>query len=135
MKGVLVDSNVIVDVFEDDPHWADWSESSLSFHAATGPLFINNVIYSEVSVAFERIEQLEKAIRGCGFILLEIPKEALFLAGKAFLRYRQSNGARMYPLPDFFIGAQAAVLGLPLLTRDTRRFSSYFPTVQLISPQ
>lgn len=135
MRGVLIDSCVILDIFEEDPHWVDWSESILTHYDESHALFINPIIYAEVSIGFKRIEELEKAINGCGFRLLEIPKEALFLAGKAFAKYRRRSGVKASPLPDFFIGAHAAVVGLKIITRDTLRFKSYFPTVELISPQ
>jgi hypothetical protein len=134
MNRILVDSNVLLDVFEDDPHWADWSESMLEHYRLTHVLCINPIIYSEVSIGFTRIEELEKVISGCGIISEEIPREALFLAGKAFLAYRRLRGRKTTPLPDFFIGAHAAVAGYPLLTRDTARVTSYFPGVKLISP-
>jgi hypothetical protein len=135
MKGVLVDSNVILDVFLNDPTWADWSEEALEELSAAHPLFINPMIYAEISIGFERIEELESALRPAGFILLDIPKEALFLAGKVFLKYKKRRGKKRFPLPDFFIGAHAAVLELGLLTRDARRYRSYFPSVRLISPE
>jgi predicted nucleic acid-binding protein len=135
VTGVLVDSSVILDVFEDDPNWADWSESTLYRHSMTGPLYVNPIIYSEVSIGFARIEELEASITGCGLQIIEMPKEALFLAGKAFVNYRRRGGAKTSLLPDFFIGAHAAVAGLKLLTRDTSRVKTYFPTVELISPQ
>jgi hypothetical protein len=134
MKGVLVDSNVILDVFLNDSNWADWSEGALEELSSSHRLFINPMIYAEVSIGFERIEELESALSPAGFVLLDIPKEALFLAGKAFLKYKQRRGKRRSPLPDFFIGAHAAVMELDLLTRDARRYRSYFPSVRLISP-
>jgi hypothetical protein len=134
MKGVLVDSNVILDVFLNDPSWVDWSEGALEALSTANRLFINPMIYAEISIGFERIEELESALRPTGFILLDIPKEALFLAGKVFLRYKKRRGKRRFPLPDFFIGAHAAVMELALLTRDARRYRSYFPSVRLISP-
>lgn len=134
MNGVLVDSNVILDLFLNDPNWADWSEATMEELSAAHRLFINSMIYAEISIGFERIEDLESALRPAGFILLDIPKEALFLAGKAFLKYKKKFGKRRFPLPDFFIGAHAAVMELALLTRDARRYRSYFPTVRLISP-
>ncbi len=97
-------------------------------------LYINSIIYSEISIGFNRIEDLESAIIEAGFQMLDFPKEALFLAGKAFLKYKKKKGARSSPLPDFFIGAQAAVLNIALITRDVSRYRSYFPTVNLISP-
>ena len=135
MKGVLVDSNVILDIFLDDPAWADWSESTLEELSAANRLFINPVIYAEISIGFERIEELESALSHAGLTLLDIPKEALFLAGKAFIGYKKRHGMRRSPLPDFFIGAHAAIMGLQLLTRDARRYRSYFPSVRLISPR
>jgi hypothetical protein len=98
-------------------------------------LYINPIIYSEVSIGFERIEELESAINRGGFQILEIPKEALFLAGKAFLKHKKGKGMKRSPLPDFYIGAQAAVLNLDLITRDASRYRAYFPTVKLISPE
>ena len=133
-KGVLVDSNIILDVFTDDPNWADWSESMLEEYSNVSTLYINFIVYSEISIGFNRIEDLESAIIGAGFQMLDFPKEALFLAGKAFLKYKKKRGARSSPLPDFFIGAQAAVLNIALITRDVSRYRSYFPTVSLISP-
>lgn len=135
MNGLLVDSNIILDVFLDDPVWADWSEATLSEYAIHTPLFINQIIYSEISIGFNKIEELEAAISSSGFQMLEIPKEALFLAGKAFLNYRKLKGEKRSPLPDFFIGAHAAVSGLALITRDKNRYQTYFPTVRIISPE
>jgi hypothetical protein len=135
VKGVLVDSNVILDVFLNDPKWADWSESALEEASASHRLFINPIIYAEVSIGFERIEEIESALGSAGFVWIDIPKEALFLAGKAFLKYRKRRGSRRSPLPDFFIGAHAAVMELALLTRDARRYRFYFPSVRLISPK
>ncbi|MBN2125694.1 MAG: PIN domain-containing protein [Deltaproteobacteria bacterium] len=134
MRGVLVDSNVILDVFLDDPKWADWSESKLNTYDRSGILYINAVVYAEVSVGFDHIEDLESAMTRAGFQILEIPKEALFLAGKAYLKYKKRRGQKTNPLPDFFIGAQAAVLNLDLITRDVSRYRFYFPTVKLITP-
>jgi len=133
-KGVLVDSNIILDVFTDDPNWADWSESMLEEYSNVSTLYINSIVYSEISIGFNWIEDLESAIIGAGLQMLDFPKEALFLAGKAFLKYKKKRGARSSPLPDFFIGAQAAVLNIALITRDVSRYRSYFPTVNLISP-
>jgi len=134
VKGVLVDSNIILDVFLNDSKWADWSESKLEEYSVQTSLYINSIIYSEISIGFELIEDLESAISMAGFQLLEIPKEALFLAGKAYVKYKRRKGVKRTPLPDFFIGAQAAVLDLELLTRDVSRYQSYFPTVKLITP-
>lgn len=135
MRGILVDSNVILDVFLDDPNWAEWSESKLVKFSSITKLFINPVVYSEVSIGFQRIEELEFALNQTGFQMLEISKEALFLAGKAFLTYRKSKGTKRSPLPDFYIGAQAAILKMDLITRDPSRYRTYFPTVQLITPK
>jgi len=134
MKGVLVDSNVILDVFLNDAKWADWSESKLEECSNHSPLYINSIIYSEISIGFTLIEDLELVISRVGFQLLEIPKEALFLAGKAYIQYKRKKGVKITPLPDLFIGAQAAVLNLDLLTRDAARYQTYFPKVRLISP-
>ncbi len=135
MRGILVDSNIILDVFLDDPNWAEWSESKLEKFSSITKLFINPVIYSEVSIGFKRIEELESALTRSGFQMLEIPKEALFLAGKAFLKYRKNRGTKRSPLPDFYIGAQAAIFDMDLITRDVTRYRTYFPTVRLISPE
>jgi len=134
MKGVLVDSNIILDVFLNDLKWADWSESKLEEYSDYTSLYINSIIYSEISIGFESIEDLESAVSKAGFQLLDIPKEALFLAGKAFVEYKRRKGVKRTPLPDFFIGAQAAILDLELLTRDVSRYQSSFPTVKLIAP-
>jgi predicted nucleic acid-binding protein len=135
MKGVLVDSNVILDIFLDDPNWADWSEDALASYAAYTTLYINPMVYTEVSAGFEKIEELESALLKGGFQMLEIPKEALFLAGKAYLKYRAGKGVKRSLLPDFYSGAQAAVLDLDLITRDVTRYRSYFPTIRLICPE
>jgi predicted nucleic acid-binding protein len=134
MKGVLVDSNIILDLFLNDPQWAEWSESTLEKYSQEAAFYINSVIYAEVSIAFTHIEDLETVMARAGFQMLEIPKEALFLSGKAFLKYRKRKGIKIKPLPDFFIGAQAAVLHLDLMTRDVSRYRTYFPSVSLISP-
>lgn len=134
MKDVLVDSSVILDVFLDDPEWGDWSEGVLSKLSGTRSLLINPIIYTEISIGFERIEELEKAVAECGLKMVPLPKEALFLAGKAYLRYRRGKGKKAAPLPDFFIGAHAAVEDLELVTRDVRRIKAYFPSVKIISP-
>jgi len=135
VQAVLVDSCVLLDIFEDDPRWFEWSVSQLEQCARTHALLINSIIYSEISIGFERIEELERQIQALGLKLQAQPKESLFLAGKAFVDYRRRGGQRRSPLPDFFIGAHAAVAGWPLVTRDPRRFSTYFPSVKLIHPQ
>lgn len=131
----LVDTNVLLDLVTNDPVWADWSIRQLDGAAVKGPLIINDVVYAELSVGFERIEDLDDLLDEAGIAMDEIPREALFLAGKAFRRYRTAGGARSGVLPDFFIGAHAAVLGLPLLTRDAKRYRSYFPSVVLMAPE
>lgn len=131
---LLVDTNVLVDVLEDDPEWADWSISQLRAQSKVHPLAINPVIYAELSVAFSTIEALDKIIEDLGLTMLELPRPALFLAGKAFVRYRRQGGKKHNVLADFFIGAHAAVLGCPLLTRDAQRYQSYFPSVKLVTP-
>jgi hypothetical protein len=132
---VLVDTNVLIDVLEDDPHWADWSVAQLRAQSQVHELAINPVIYAELSLAFERYEALDEALRDLGIVLREIPRPALFLAGKAFVRYRRNGGRKSSVLADFFIGAQAAVSGCAVLTRDARRYANYFPTVPLILPE
>jgi hypothetical protein len=134
MNGVLVDSNIILDIFQDDPLWADWSETTLEKYSQQTTLYINPIIYSEVSIGFLLIEDLESAIVKAGFQLLDIPKESLFLAGKVYLKYKKRKGTKTNPLPDFYIGAQAAVLQLDLITRDISRYRTYFPSVKLIHP-
>jgi hypothetical protein len=134
MRGALVDSSIILDVFENDPVWADWSEATLDNYSTRMPLFINPVIYGEVSIGFQRIEELEAALARCGLRMLAIPREALFLAGKAYLKYRRRKGSKAAPLPDFFIGAHAAVENLRLMTRDVKRIKTYFPTVKTVAP-
>jgi len=135
MRGILVDSNIILDVFLDDPNWAEWSVSKLEKFSTITKLFINPIVYSEVSTGFKKIEELESVLNRAGFQMLDIPKEALFLAGKAFLKYRKNRGAKKSPLPDFYIGAHAAILEMELITRDESRYRTYFPTVKLISPR
>ena len=135
MKGLLVDSNVILDIFLDDPKWADWSETALANASYNSKLYINQIVYTEVSIGFKRIEELESALHAGGFQMLEIPKEALFLAGKAYLSYRRNSGTKKSPLPDFYIGAQAAVFNMDVITRDEGRYRTYFPTVRLICPE
>jgi hypothetical protein len=131
----LIDTNVLLDLATDDPVWADWSVRHLDAAAVKGPLVINDVVYAELSVGFERIEELDDLLDEAGVTLEEIPREALFLAGKAFRRYRAAGGARLGVLPDFFIGAHAAVLGLALLTRDAGRYRTYFPSVVMVTPE
>lgn len=134
MNRVLVDANVLLDVLTNDPHWYDWSASQLDACAERAQLCINPIIYAEVSVGFERVEQLDDALSPDAFVRLALPWEAAFLAGKAFLRYRRAKGSRTSPLPDFFIGAHAAIEGMPLLTRDAKRYRTYYPGLELICP-
>jgi len=131
---LLVDTNVILDVIEDDPKWAAWSQAQLDSAALKEVLIINPVIYAELSLAFRRIEELEAMLTKTGLRVEPVPREALFLAGKVFLQYRRRGGPRTGVLPDFFIGAHAAVLDLSLLTRDTSRYGTYFPKLKLITP-
>jgi predicted nucleic acid-binding protein len=131
---VLVDSCVLLDVLLDDPRWGSWSAEQLERLADEAVLVINPVVYAEVSVGFKRIEDLESALPSEWIARFPIPWEAAFLAGKCFVKYRKAGGTRSAPLPDFFIGAHAAVQCLRLLTRDARRYASYFPTVELIAP-
>lgn len=131
---ILVDTNVLLDVLENDTEWGAWSQQRLDSAIAVDTLAINPIIYSELSIAFARIEELESVISEGSLVLEPLPREALFLAGKAFLKYRKGRGTKRSVLPDFFIGAHAAVMQWPLLTRDVRRYRTYFPTVQLIAP-
>ena len=132
---LLVDTNVILDVIQNDPKWAAWSQAQLDAASLKFTLVINPVIYAELSIAYRRIEELEAMLGISGLRMESIPREALFLAGRAFLKYRQRRGTRTGVLPDFFIGAHAAVAGIPLLTRDARRYSDYFPSLELITPE
>jgi predicted nucleic acid-binding protein len=135
MSQVLVDANVLLDIFTEDPRWFDWSARALETCAATAQLCVNPLIYAEVSVGFARIEELDDALPSADFTRLPVPWDAGFLAGKAFLRYRRGKGTRRSPLPDFYIGAHAAIAGIPLLTRDATRYRTYFPTMRLICPE
>jgi predicted nucleic acid-binding protein len=131
---VLIDTNILLDVLQNDPEWAPWSQEQLDAAAATDTLAINPIIYSELSMAFARIEELDTVIEEGSLNIEAIPKEALFLAGKVFLTYRKSQGTKHNVLPDFFIGAHAAVMHWPILTRDVGCYSTHFPSVQLITP-
>lgn len=131
---ILVDTNVLLDLVQDDPVWGDWSQNQLELASVRDSLAINHVIYAELSVGFERIEEVDGLVSAASLTVLDIPRPALFLAGKAFLDYRRKGGGRANVLPDFFIGAHAAVERMPLLTRDRARYTSYFPTVELIAP-
>jgi len=131
---ILVDTNVLLDIATNDPKWADWSIEQLDAAAVRGPVVINAVVYSEFSVGYDRIEEVERLLKDVDIGWADVPREALFLAGKAFQQYRRQGGSRAGVLPDFFIGAHAAVSGMTLLTRDPARYRSYFPKVGLISP-
>ena len=130
----LVDTNVILDVVTNDPVWANWSIRQLERAAMRGPLAINDVVYAELSIRYPTIEELDALVDEMGLAIQAMPRAALFLAGQAFRRYRAAGGQRSGVLPNFFIGAHAAVERLPLLTRDARRYRAYFPTVELIAP-
>jgi hypothetical protein len=132
---LLVDTNVILDVIQNDPQWAAWSQAQLDAASLKFTLIINPVIYAELSIAYRRIEELESMLASSGLRMESIPREALFLAGRVFLKYRRQSGTRTGVLPDFFIGAHAAIAGIPLLTRDVRRYSTYFPSLKLITPE
>lgn len=134
MRPILVDSNVILDIVTEDPNWFEWSSETLHRLADEAILVINPLIYSEVSVGFERIEEVEDALDREFFHREQLPWEAGFLAGKSFLDYRRRSGPRRSPLPDFYIGAHAAVRNYRLVTRDRGRYATYFPTVTLIVP-
>ncbi len=133
-RRVLVDANVLLDVLTDDPRWYGWSAEQLDACAGEAELCINPIVYAEVSIGFDRIEDLDDALPADTFTRLELPWEAGFLAGKAFLRYRRAKGARTSPLPDFYIGAHAAIEGMALLTRDAKRYRTYYPKLELICP-
>lgn len=130
----LVDANVLIDLATDDPVWGDWSATALAQAGQVGRLLINPIVYAEVSIAFERIEDVDSLVPATVFHREDLPWEAAFLAGKAFHAYRRRGGTRTLPLPDFFIGAHAAVRGYRLLTRDAARFRTYFPKLTLITP-
>lgn len=131
---LLVDTNVLVDVVENDPGWADWSVKQLRAQAQVHELFINPVIYSELSLTFDSVKALDDVIANLGLGLHEVPRPALFLAARAFVKYRRAGGTKYNVLSDFFIGAHAAVLGCAILTRDGRRYRHYFPRVPLVVP-
>ena len=131
---LLVDTNVLVDVLQDDPQWADWSIRQLRAQAKIHELVINPVVYAELSLSFSTFESLDRVVATMQLALREIPRPALFLAGKAYLQYRRRGGSKAQVQPDFFIGAHAAVEGWPLLTRDAGRFRTYFPSLEVVAP-
>ena len=132
---LLVDTNVLIDVLEDDPQWADWSIRQLQAQSQVHELAINPIIYAELSLTFSSYERLDAVIAGLGLVLHEVPRSALFLAGKAFARYRKAGGSKTGVLPDFLIGAHAVVEGWLLLTRDAQRYRAYFPGVEVVTPE
>ncbi|CAN7647315.1 type II toxin-antitoxin system VapC family toxin [Bosea sp. LjRoot9] len=134
MSAILIDSNVLLDVMSEDPQWFSWSAQALSEAADSARLVINPIIYAEVSVRYSRIEDLDLALPKAMIDREALPYEAAFLAGKCFLAYRRQGGTKQAPLPDFFIGAHAAISGYRLMTRDPARYRSYFPTVPLVTP-
>jgi predicted nucleic acid-binding protein len=131
---IFVDTNVIVDVVTRNPGWQDWSLQQLDAAALRDRLVINAVVYAELSIGFERLEEVDAALATAAIDVVEIPRGALFVAGKAFREYRRRGGTKTGVLPDFFIGAHAAVLRAPLVTRDAGRYRTYFPTLELIAP-
>jgi predicted nucleic acid-binding protein len=131
---ILVDTNVLVDVVTDDPLWAEWSQRQLEHAAARDELAINDIIYAELSVRYAALDELDAMIRSARLINTAIPRPALFLAGKAFQRYRAAGGIRTGVLPDFFLGAHAVVSDTVLITRDAARYRTYFPGIMLIAP-
>jgi predicted nucleic acid-binding protein len=134
MKPTLVDSNVLLDVFMNDPQWLGWSSQQLAQSADNSTLVINPIIYAEISAGFKTMDDLEEAMSPLFFRREFLPYEAAFLAGKAFLQYRRSGGTRRSPLPDFYIGAHALTAGYRLLSRDNKRYQTYFPDLDLIAP-
>jgi predicted nucleic acid-binding protein len=134
MVPVLIDSDVLLDVATDDPDWSAWSSATLERTADEAVLVINALIYAEVSVGFDAIEALEAALPTDLYRRESLPYEAAFLAGKVFLQYRRGGGTKRSPLPDFYIGAHAAIAGYRLLTRDATRYRTYFPKLELIAP-
>jgi len=133
-RGTLVDSCILIDVLADDPQWADWSLDQLEHCAALGPLVINPLILAELSPRFERASDLETALAGLPLVREALPWDAAFLAGQAFKVYRQTQGNKTSPMPDFYIGAHALVGNLRLLTRDAARYRSYFPNLAVVAP-
>lgn len=132
---ILVDTNVLLDIVTNDPMWANWSASALDQASSSGDLLINDVVYAELAARYGTMESLDEFLAAAGIQHVPLPKASLFLASKVFLKYRQSGGTRTGVLPDFFVGAHASVSGLQLLTRDLGRYATYFPDVQLITPE
>ena len=134
MRATLVDSNVLFDYLSDDEDWFDWSASMLAHAYEHGAIVINPIIFAELSVRYDELEALNRVLPGTYFTRAALPWEAAFLAAKAFVRYKRRGGARSSPLPDFYIGAHAAVTGMTLLTRDPRRYRTYFPKLRILAP-
>lgn len=132
---ILIDTNILFDLATDDSEWFDWSQDALQVAAGYGPLYINAIIYAELSARYESHEMVDEFIEIAGVELIHLPRQAAFLAAKAFSQYRRKGGAKTGVLSDFFIGAHAAVLDIPILTRDLGRYRTYFPTLKLITPQ
>ncbi len=130
----MIDSNILIDLFSDNEKWAQWSRDRLTYLSRSTRLFINAIVYAEISIGFERIEELEECLSVLPLTVVEVPRAALFLAGKAFVSYKRNGGTRTSPLPDFLIGAHAAVAGWQVLTRVPGRMAYYFPTLRLIHP-
>ena len=131
---IFVDTNVLLDLVTDDPDWAGWSQQQLDHAAARDDLTINDIVYAELSIGYERMEELDAMIQTAGLTIAAIPRPALFLAGKAFQRYRSAGGRKTGVLPDFFVGAHAVIADAALITRDAARYRSYFPGIALIAP-
>ena len=131
---LLVDTNVLVDVLQNDPQWAEWSVAQMRAQSSLHALVINPIIYAELSLSFSTLEALDDVVGTLALELREIPRSALFLAAKAYAQYRRRGGSKQQVLPDFFIGAHAAVEGWPLLTRDASRCKTYFPTLDVLAP-
>jgi predicted nucleic acid-binding protein len=132
---ILVDTNILLDVATRDSHWAEWSLQAVEQEADKGPLCINAIVYAELSTRYASVEAVDSFIEQMGASIIEIPRTAAFLAAKAYSRYRKAGGTRTGVLSDFFIGAHAAALDIPVLTRDVRRYRTYFPNLRLVAPQ
>lgn len=134
MPGTLLDSNILLDLFTEDAEWFDWSAAMVAEAAEQGPLYINPIIYAEVSLRFDRIEELDEALPPGAYRRAQLPWEAGFLAGQVFRAYRRGGGTKRWPIADFYIGAHATVAGFTLLTRDSKRYRTYFPRLRIVSP-
>ncbi len=132
---MLVDSNVLLDIVTADPEWLPWSQAALADALLAGAVAINQLVYAEVSIAYQQAAELDAVLTRLRIQRIDLPWEAAHLAGQAFLKYRRQGGTRTSPLPDFYIGAHAQTAGLPLLTRDAKRYRTYFPKVALLTPQ